>query len=251
MQSALNLKEEKKKKKGILEKMSETQLYPIMREMGHSDIAINQFQSKRIVMTVAVAFIFAVAGLFLMHWFYFAALIMPPLFWLSKYKTIQVQYQMYRFKREMEFTKFIRLLIPYLKRSNGQQSLYTVFNKIIRRMKHEADKRSLSQLMVEMSDNPDSVQPFIDFAKRASGNKRAIIFMTTIFHYRQSTFDMSVINELGQEASTQLMEGIQEIINSKLSRLTFYPMKLVYPILIVILGFAAGMLFDTWMTFGI
>ena len=175
-------------------------------------------------------------------WFYIAALILPIVFYKYKYNNILSQYTGWKFQRHLQFSKFTRLLIPYLKQNKGDASLYSIFNKILLRTENQEDKNSLYKLMTEMSNKPNDIQPFIDYANRSSGTDMSVLFMSTIFDYQQSSFDTSTIDELGKIASKELIHGIDEIINFKLRRFVFFPTKIVMSSFVIVLGFAIAVL---------
>lgn len=222
--------------------IAEKDLYPMLMDMGNSQPRIDQFQKKRILQTVLVAFVFLVSGLLFSHWFYIGILVGSIMFYKMRYKNVSSQYNTWKFQRHLQFSKFTRLLIPYLKQSKGGVSLYTIFNKILQRTEDEQDRNSLYTLMSEMSSKPNDIEPFIAFANRSSGTDMSVLFMSTIFDYQQSTFDTSVIDELGKIASEELLSGIDEIINFKLRRFVFFPTKIVMSSFIIVVGFAIAVL---------
>lgn len=222
--------------------IAEKDLYPMLREMGNSQARIDQFQKKRIKQTVLVAFVFFVCGLILSQWFYIGVLVGSVIFYKNKHKSIRSKYTTWKFQRHLQFSKFTRLLIPYLKQSKGEVSLYSIFNKILQRTEDEQDRKSLYTLMSEMSSKPSDIEPFIAFANRSSGTDMSVLFMSTIFDFQQSTFDTSVIDELGKIASEELINGIDEIINFKLRRFVFFPTKIVMSSFIIVIGFAIAVL---------
>lgn len=230
-----------KKRNKLIRMTAEEDLYSILKEMGYSQKKADQIQRKRILQTIAIAIAFLLFGLIFSRWFYIGAIILPFVVYKIKYKKIKSQYTTWKFQRHLQFSKFTRLLIPYLKQSKGQ-SLYSIFNRILQRMDNKEDKKLLYTLMTEMSTRPNDIQPFIDYANKTSGTDMAVLFMSTIFDFKQSTFDISVIDELGKIASEELMNGIDEIIEYKLKRFVFFPTKLVMSCFIIVLGFATSVL---------
>lgn len=220
--------------------IAEKDLYPLLREMGNSKKRIDQFQKQRIAQTFFVGVLLLLFALFFSSWFYAIAIIVPIIFYRSKYNRVKSQYTTWKFKRHLQFAKFTRLLIPYLKQSKGQTSLYSIFNKILQRTDDPADKNSLYLLMTEMSNKPNEIQPFIDFANRSSGSDMSVLFMSTIFDYQQNSFDTSIIDELGKIASEELLRSIDEIIDYKLRRFTFFPTKIVMSSFVIVMGFGAS-----------
>lgn len=231
-------------KPSIWEKTAEASVYRQLREMGDSTKAIDKFQRKRVFMsTLLAAFVIPIA-LFFSKWFLMAVPIVWFVFYKMQGKRVDSFYRAWKFERQLNFSKFTRLVIPYLKASGGTMALYTIFNKILNRTENEADKRSLYQLMGEMGDTPESIQPFIDYAERSSGTDMSHLFMTTIFDFQQSTFDTSVIDELGQMASEDMMESIDEIIAMKLKRFAMFPTKGVMSSFILVAGLAVGIMIN-------
>ncbi|WP_260288387.1 hypothetical protein [Peribacillus aracenensis] len=238
----MKISSQTKKSKKFYRLIAEKDLYPMLREMGNTLKNIDQFQKKRLLQSLVVLVIFMICGLFLSKWFYIGSLIGSVLFFKMKYKKISSKYSTWKFQRHLQFSKFTRLLIPYLKQSKGQVSLYAIFNKILQRLEDEQDRNSLYKLMSEMSSKPSDIQPFIDFANRSSGTDMSVLFMSTIFDFQQSTFDTSVIDELGKIASEELISNIDEIINFKLRRFVFFPTKIVMSSFVIVLGFAIAVL---------
>lgn len=238
--SKAEVKAKSKEKKKIYRVFAESQLYPILNEMGYTEAQADQFQKRRLLESLGIFLALMFTGKLLASWLYFGALIVPVVYYKLKWKSIKEAYRVWKFKRHLQFTKFMRLLIPYLKQSEGNASLYTIFNKILQRTTDENDRKNLSRLMSQMTSRPNDVQPFIDFANRSSGTDRSVLFMTTIFDFQHSSFDTSVIDELGKEASKELMIGIDEIVRFKVSRFGGYPSKVTYALLIYITGFALG-----------
>lgn len=221
---------------------AERDLYPILREMGHSKLEIDKFQKKRFRNSLIAFFLLLCMGLLISSWFYGAAFFGAFLFYKSRYKKIKAQYNVWKFQRHLQFSRFTRLLIPYLKQSAGKASLYSIFNRILIRMDNEEDRNSLYRLMTEMTDKPNDIQPFKDYAERSSGTDMAETFMSTIFDYQQTSFDSKVITKLGKISNKELIHGIDEIINYKLKRFAFFPTKIVMSCFVIVLGFTVCIL---------
>ncbi|TRZ39365.1 hypothetical protein CEQ21_07330 (plasmid) [Niallia circulans] len=236
------------KSKKFYRAIAEKDLYPMLQDMGNSTKSIDEFQKKRLIQSFMVMLIFFFFGLFFTKWLYLGMLAGTLIFYKQKYQNIRSKYTTWRFQRHLQFSKFTRLLIPYLKQSKGQVSLYTVFNKIMQRLEDEQDRNSLYRLMSQMSSKPNDIQPFIEYANRSSGTDMSVLFMSTIFDFQQSTFDTSVIDELGKISSEELINGIDEIIAFKLRRFVFFPTKIVMSSFIIVVGFAIAILISSLST---
>lgn len=229
-------------KPSIWEKMAEDRMYHIYTEMGFSYKKIDAGQRKRVIMSLLIAMVGVLAGLFIHKWLFMSAPIMSLGFYKMQMKRTETAYRAWKFERQLNFSKFSRLVIPYLKASGGSTALYTIFNKILARTENEDDRRSLYQLMGEMGDRPSDLAPFTAFAERSSGTDASHLFMSTIFDFQQSTFDTSVIDELGQMAAEDMMNAIDEIIDMKLKRFMMFPTKIVMSSFILVVGLGAGLM---------
>lgn len=232
-------------KPSIWEKLAEEELYRMLRHMGDPTIKIDKFQRNRVVMTLAIIIIFVILGKYMHYGMYFAGLPIGFLFYKSRYRNVANYYRVWKFERHLNFSKFTRLIIPYLKAS-GSTALYTTFSKILMRTEKQEDKDSLYQLMGEMGDDPTNIQPFEDFAERSSGSDMSSLFMQTIFDFQQSTSDPQVIEELGELASKDMMSSIDDIIAMKLRRFAMFPTKVVMCSFILVVGLAGGIVMDNF-----
>lgn len=233
-------------KPSIWEKLGEDSLYHALREMGDTTKNIDKFQRKRVMMSLVLALFGVAAGMFIHVWLYLAGPIIGFVFYKMQAKRVENFYRMWKFERQLNFSKFTRLVIPYLKASGGNAALYTIFNKILKRTEDESDRRSLYQLMGEMGDNPSDLTPFTDYAQRSSGTDMSHLFMSTIFDFQQSTFDTQVIDELGRMAGEDMMNAIDEIIAMKLKRFGMFPTKVVMSSFILVIGLGAGLMVENF-----
>lgn len=226
----------------IWERMAEDSLYDMLREMGNSPDAITKYQRGRFLQSIMLLVIGLAMGIVFNQLPIVGGIsaALALFLYYSKFSRIKGMYNQWQFNRELAFSRMVRLLIPYLKQSSGNVSLYVVFNKMLGRMTDESDRRSLYMLMGDMSSRPDDIQPFFDFAKRSSGSDMAFLIMSTIFDFEHSTQDTSVINELGQMASDQMMSAIDQIVMFKLRRFSLFPTKMVMSVMILVIGVAVG-----------
>lgn len=240
----------KPKNSSVWINMVDDQLYSQLREMGNGNLSIAKWQKQRIlkvgVLTAIGLFYslstFQKSGLTTNTYVTLLISMFLPIFlYFSQKRTIGSVYNRFRFERQMQFSKFCRLLVPYLKQKNSR-SMYSVFNKIVPRLDYEADRNQLKILMKAMTDTPNSIQPYQEFAKKMSGTDMADSFMTTLFDLTQGVRDTSVVEELGKMASESMMDGIDQIIHFKSKKFVFLPTKIAFAFIIIILGYALAML---------
>ncbi|AFU17161.1 lipoprotein, putative (plasmid) [Bacillus thuringiensis MC28] len=222
--------------------LAEEKLYDMLEEMGNTKTMIDNFQKKRIKQTLLMVVIGFFMGLFLSKWCYPLVIILPIFFYRSKYNHVVNMYYAFKFERHLSFIKFMRLLIPYLKESAGGTSLYQILRKILKRTGNPVDVNSIAKFMSELTDKPNDIQPFTDFAERSSGTDMSVLFMQTIYDFQQNSYDTNVIDELGKIASAELQRAINEIVAFKLRRFAFFPTKIVMSAFLIVIGYAASIL---------
>ncbi|ANZ96223.1 hypothetical protein BFC19_12185 (plasmid) [Brochothrix thermosphacta] len=216
--------------------------HSMLLEMGNSNIAILRWQKSRILKSVVAGLLFLALGYFFYTKLMLLALVVPFFMYFMQGRSITSGYSRYKFQRHLQFAKFTRLLVPYLKQTSAGVNLYSVFNKIVPRLEHEADKTLLLTLMKEMSDKPNSIVPFTEYAEKTSGSDMSILFMSTIYDLRQGTSDLSIITELGQIASEELMRSIDQIIEYKSKRFLLFPTKITMSTFLIVIGYAVAVL---------
>lgn len=253
MQIALNKekKQKKRQKKKIIVKKEKKHLmlrmvgetnYSMLKEMNNSDLGIIKWQKRRLQQS-SLLVVFGVVLYFLtgMKWYFLVgALVVAITFYLNHSKGIRSRYSQYRFERHLQFSKFTRLLIPYLQSSQEGVNLYTIFGKIVKRLDYEMDKKLLMRLMNSMTDRPNDIEPFTSYAEQTSGTDMSILFMSTLFDIRQGSADLNVIGELDKLASEELMTGIDSIIMFKTRRFVFFPTKITMTTFLLVIGFMIG-----------
>lgn len=217
----------KQENKSIWLKMLDENYYKKLREMNNSNVSIIKWQKQRFLKS----WIFVGVGLVMYlllgkEWYYLAGGIATAIgFYIIQAKSINNIYNQFRFERHLQFSKFTRLLIPYLKQKKDGGNLYGVFAKIVKRLDYDTDKQLLMKLMQDMTDRPNDIQPFVEYAEQTSGTDMSVLFMQTIYDIRQGSADLDVIEELDRLASEELMAGIDSIIDFKSRRFVFYPTK--------------------------
>ncbi|MDU6483108.1 MAG: hypothetical protein E6538_14025 [Paeniclostridium sordellii] len=220
--------------KTIWHKLAEKNLYKMLKELGYTDKMFIKFQQNR----VKKCSLFLLAGCilgFIKISLILIGIVLALFQWTSIYKKTKSYYNNSMFKKQLTFSKFTRMLIPYLLQSNA--TLYSVFNKMLHRLEDGHVKKCLENLIIEMNNNPNSEEPFKEFALNASGTDQAVLFMTTLYDYQQNTFDSSVISELGKMASEQLFNGVDEIIDFKLRKFNMFPTKVTMISIIIVFGY--------------
>ncbi|HDI3019236.1 TPA: hypothetical protein PL519_003480 [Clostridium botulinum] len=217
--------------------------YDMLREMNNSNVAISQWQKQRILKSLVLIPVTIGFYLFMNNWKYLiGGFAFTIVFYVIQAKKIKNIYNQFKFERHLQFSKFTRLLIPYLKQKKDGGNLYSVFNKIVKRLDYETDKRLLMKLMQEMTDYPNDIRPFVEYAEQTSGTDMSVLFMSTVFDIKQGLTDLDVIEELDRLASEELMAGVKSIIEFKCRKFAYFPTKIAMSSFIIVIGFAIAVL---------
>lgn len=224
----------------LMGRLLENDIHQQLKEMGNTDSAIYKFQKKRFVMMTAcfmigLALISSIGSVAILLAFGLSAFI-----WFAKHRSVKQMYLRFTFKKQLNFSKFMRLMVPYLLQE--QRSLYSIFNSMHGRLDDPYIRSNLEILMIEINDNPNEVKAFEQFALVCSGTETASLFMSTLFDYQQSSFDVSVIKELGEIASEELFTTIDSIIAFKLKRFGMFPTKITFGSFVLTIGFVVAMI---------
>lgn len=222
--------------KQLIRKLSEPKILEIGQKMGYAEKEVLRFQIKRLCVLFLCfglgLFFCQSMGMYSLLFFFF----LGGVFWFEKRRRLLSKYKHFSFERMVSFSKFCRMLIPYLLVENQGKSLYAIFMQLVKRLDGESMQEPLYQLLADMNDRPNEIDPFIRFAESCSGTDDAVNFMTTLFYFQQSSDDPTIIQELGRLANDELLRGAKEIVRVKVRRLGKYPTFLVFAITIPLLG---------------
>lgn len=219
-------------------------VYTKMRAMDTSNAYINKWQFNRF-MTSAIVAIFSLVAVAVMNLkpiYFGGGIVVALLLYLIKGRSVSGYYTRYKFNRNLEFAKFARLIVPLLKQMKDGVSIYSVFAQILPRLQSPIDRKLLQRLMIQITDRPNDIEPYIEFSRSMSGTDFSLTFMTLLYDVSQGATDDNIIENLGKEVSSQLMDVITDIIEFKKSKFTNFPTKIVAPNMILIIGFMVCMM---------
>lgn len=164
-------------------------------------------------------------------------------FYFYEYLRVKSKFNAARFQKELVFLEFSKEIYIYL--LENKTTIYSAFEKMKEREQEGVLKDALQDLLIDLHERPDDVQPFIDFANRTSGSDRSKLFMITLFEYHQNSKDDSIIYHLGKMTSEQLFLVVDEIIEFKHGKFLNFPMKITMPVVAVVLVFFISLLVDS------
>lgn len=198
-----------------LERLVEKNYILKMQDMGLSEEYIQKRIKKRLLQTFLIFLLFLVTALFVKGAFFYVLLVIAP-FIVFKLDANQVgqAHAKFKFRRELQASKFMQLIAPILYEEDGNVTLYAVLSRLIVRL-DDSFQNSLFQFMNEMRANPNDITPFIKFAERTSSDDKFKNFMISLFDYQNSSTDVSVIKELSDIANESMLNKVTDIVNLK------------------------------------
>lgn len=195
----------------VLMKLVEQNYLSFLKEMGLDDKRIKARVNKRFRMTILFFVLSIMAAVFTEEaYVYLFCLIVPFLIYKNDFWSLKKDFNIFKIEREIAFNSFRNLSIPYLKEQKDKVNLYTIFASLNTRV-HPSLQKPLFQLMTEMVANSNSVEPFINFAKKCSNSDESINFMLSLYDFQNLSVDVSVIEELSQSANAQLLKLVDEV----------------------------------------
>lgn len=231
-------------KKPLAEKLSEQDLFPMLREMGNTETSILKYQKNRVASSIVLFLIGCIAALIFRKywWIALAGLGITVAKWMLEYRGVKKMYQNFDFNRQLVFNKFIRLLIPML--MQPEATIYTVLSKMHDRpdIVQGQVKDALERFLINLNDDSKSDKPYVQFAQEASGTDRAMLFMTTLYDYVQSSNDLRILQSLGRMNSEEVNSGMDDIVEYKLRRFFEFPTKVAMSSLILVFGYAIAVI---------
>lgn len=207
--------------------------------------SVNNMIKKRLMMTIVtavVAIIIAVVASAKIYVIGGAAIVVPLAVWFLASKNTNRLYSVYKFNRQLNFTKFCRLLIPYLKKMKQGASLYQLLSDVSKRLDDPKDQNLVRTLMIEIANRPGDEEPFVQFARDFSGTDRAELFMLAVFDMSQGSYNDGVVKDLGRQASNDLMTQIDSVVDFKLSKFNNVTTWLTMCSAIMLLGYFAALI---------
>lgn len=219
--------------------------YNQLREMGETNITIARWMNNNIK-TALFAFVFSlILGVYMNHLFYLVAIFLPAYLIYNKVGYVKTSYAQWRFERRVQFNKFVRLVIPYLKQTESNISVYSILGKVAPRLDHQEDRDLLNVLRREIMDKPKQAEPFLDYSRKTANTNLSDNFMSSLYDIRMGSNDLRGVYELGITASEQLLHSIDQIIEAKQKKFVFFPTKLTFISIVPIIGFAVSyMIFE-------
>lgn len=231
----------KPEKKGFWHLVAEPDLFEMVEKSGYGEYEFQVFQKKRFRNALIASLAAVVPAIFISPWMAFLGTIFFVLQWRNAYTKEKKEYQDLLYDKQMSWYSFQRLIVSLLTGDGKNDSMFVVFKKILFRLEEGEFKRNTQRLIIDMTDDPNTVKPYITFANNAAGGKdSALTFMTSLYNFRNNTHDNSVIDELSEQARNEMIRGIHEIRQKKERDFYYFPTKLTMLNIIPMFGFMIG-----------
>lgn len=161
-------------------------------------------------------------------------------------KGVSNAYVLYRFQRNLAFAKFTRLVVPYLRADGGgtESKVYTTLSSVVRRLDDPQDQQLLSQLLSEISEDPEDKKPYQRYAERMGGDDFALTFMETIYDIRQGATNLDIIENLARDSSKRVQKLTGDIVKLKERKLYNFLTMVIMSLIIPILGIVVSIIID-------
>ncbi|WP_342689205.1 hypothetical protein [Bacillus pumilus] len=222
------------------EKIAESDLKNMIDYLNETNV--NSFQKQRLF-KAGLFLLMGIPIFFLQPMISLVFVGLALAFYFYEYLRVKSKFNAARFQKELVFLEFSKEIYIYL--LENKTTIYSAFQKMEEREKEGVLKDALQDLLIDLHERPDDVQPFIDFANRTSGSDRSKLFMITLFEYHQNSKDDSIIYQLGKMTSEQLFLVVDEIIEFKHGKFLNFPMKITMPVVAVVLVFFISLLVDS------
>lgn len=243
---AILKKEKKREKYGFWYLLAEPDLFEMVEKSGYGEREFVLFQKKRFITSLLSSLIALIPGLVLNKWFFLLGIVFAVYTWRNRYTKEKHEYQNMVFRKSVTWISFQRLVVMYMK--GPTDSIYPVLQKLLTRLVDSPFKTNLQRFLIDITDDPQDVKPYITFAEYAAGGMdSAYTFMTALYNFQRFSHDNSIIDELSDVARLEMMEGIKDIRKTKEKRFYLFPTYITMLNVIPMFGFMFGMIYQVFL----
>lgn len=226
------------KKPNIWYQLAEPDLFEMVEKAGYGEHEFLVFQKRRFRNAAIATLGAAVPAILISPWLSFLGIIFFVMSWRYTYTKEKKVFQDELYEKQISWFVFQRLVVSLLTGNGKSDSIFNVLEKILDRLNDGEFKSHVQRKIIGITEDPESVDPFLEFAKRgAGGTDSAMTFMTALYNFKNNTHDNSVIDELSDIARKEMMRGIYAIREKKEKDFYFFPTKLTMLNVVPMLGF--------------
>lgn len=223
-------------------------------EFGYSSLKVNQYVKRRLQKIIVLGIIAIFAAFFFLPMAVSSmksnslergllsiviGAVFGFVFWMLETRKALNAYRNVLYQRQLVFIKFERLLIPYLAEMKNGTSLFSMLNRVSKRIDDPTDRALIQRLMASMAEGDSSAEPFVDFARRFGGSDSARLFMLSLYQMYNGNYSDAVVKDLGEQSNRQMMQQVDAITTRKLKRFNFLTTELTMAVVIVIFTYLA------------
>lgn len=229
------------KKGNIWYLLAEPDLFEMVEKAGYGEHEFLVFQKRRFRNAAISTLGAAVPAVLISPWLSFLGIIFFVYSWRFTYTKEKKVFQDELYEKQISWYVFQRLVVSYLTGNGKSDSIFIVLGKILDRLEDGEFKSHVQRLVIGITEDPENVDPFLEFAKAgAGGTDSALTFMTALYNFKNNTHDNSVIDELSDIARKEMMRGIHSIREKKERDFYFFPTKLTMLNVVPLFGFMAS-----------
>lgn len=223
--------------KKLVEKTISDSIKEKLSEMEYTADDIYKFQRDRILKCAFVLLFSILIGFTIYHVFILIGVLLSFYFWNDGEKMVNAWYEVHEFKKNVEFSNFKMLLIPYLLENDS--SLYKSLANVRERLDSGYLQNSIQRFMFELdSQEINTAEPYMNFANAISGTNSSRMFMHLLYLYEEKSSDKKVIQDLNNRAKEELFAGVDTICRIKMKRFHTLMTKLTMIGMIPLASFA-------------
>ncbi|WP_198863997.1 hypothetical protein [Bacillus velezensis] len=112
--------------------------------MGYGDKELITFQKRRLRNSILIMLAAVPPSLLINKLWFFSAIPAFLYIWYSSYAKAKREYKAFRFNKQILFSRFMRLVMPYLKEKHNTN--YGVFKRLHKRLDEKSELKNLLKL---------------------------------------------------------------------------------------------------------
>jgi|GEM_PF-3922758 len=210
----LNIRENKNTKHKLLYFLAEADLFEMVEKSGYGEREFLLFQKRRLMKSLMASLVALIPAFLINRWFLLSGVVFGLYMWRAIYTKEKKEYQDELVAKTLIWYMYERLMVVYL--YENVKSVYSATKDILDRLKSSEFKQDLYRFALDMTYEPESVEPYIMFAnKGAGGTDKAQSFMISVYNYQRKAKDSSILDELSDTARKEMIEGMKTIRKAK------------------------------------
>lgn len=174
-------------------------------------------------------------------------ILLPLMFWCFIGFGIKSSYKKFSIHQQYMFDILMSVLSPYLYQMNkananstagaGSMSMNAILTTVSDRIRDQRTKYAVDKLNIDVEHDPNSFEPYEEFAREFSTSPMAYMFMSSVYRMAHGSTDASAIRNLNQSSMHDLLRQIDNIKEVKLKRFYNPPVVMFIDWFVMVLGY--------------